>query len=799
MKKIFTLFASAALLWGGACSDDNTPDEPLPEPSVTLTQGEVTDTEATFTILPDDAEQCAYLYSKTSVAAASVVVTAEQILKEGEAVAVGKARTITLHDLEPEQDYTVYAAALNSGVYSEVARLDFTTGATPEPPYETTVVATSGLGEYFKSVYDDKIGNYMIKITDIVYDDYGYADSAGHAFTLDLYAPKTENAMQARIPAGTYYFDADDTGAQFSVGRGYSKIEQTDEQGYPKGASRQLTAAEVRVKVTDAGYDIAAYVTDKEGHTYKVTYSGDMVLANKTQAIGSDQQIDQLKLYYARYYGQADHNGIGNYYVSLGTVDVDEYNSALGNGWMIRLDFWGAVSADDDKAVLNDGTYRLTPTGAHESGTLSPDATDVAYYFLTGKAPVRTEYACSEGAVTVTRTGDNYRLDGDIEMEDGSHVRFKYEGPLAFENRAEKLIGNIDMQFTTATCIYQGDQTKQGCDTYQLRLAADEQESTFVNIDLRTTVAASVLDPVIPDGAYTAAQGSAQTPGTYVPGYLFSGYLAGTNIGKKDKWGGIETYGLFSGGSIRFAHADGRYTITIDAVTTDGFTIKGTYEGELPIDNKIVGPAIGDVDFTAGYAPFAYYYGKRNEGAGDYYYYLLTFSDIEMQGSYNGIFPAKTEAGHSAVLYVYAGTAPAADGRVPAGSYALSDVKSGFTWDKTLSEGRSYDAQGNRSTVFFGSGTLDVAHDAAGGCTIAFDAKTLRGEPFRFTYSGKMPMEGLSNLAKAAPTSSMLAGGVLPQRDAVTPRDILSEKTATIIRLPAAAPAMRLCKEIASK
>lgn len=799
MKKIFTLFAATALLWGGACSDDNTPDEPLPEPSVTLTEGVVTDTEATFTILPDDAEQCAYLCMKTSAAAASEAVTAERILKEGEPVAVGKARTITLHDLEPEQTYTVYAAALNGSVYSEVARLDFTTGATPEPPYETTIAATSGLGEYFKSIYDDKTGNYQIKITNIVYDDYGYADSAGHAFTLDLYAPKAENAMQARIPTGTYHFDADDTGAQFSVGRGYSKIEQTDEQGYPKGAAMQITAAEVRVKTVDEGYDIAAYVTDKEGHTYKVTYRGDMVLANKTQAIGSDQRIDGLKLYYARYYGQADHNGIGNYYVSLGTVDVDEYNSATGNGWMIRLDFWGAVSADDDKAVLNDGIYRLTPTGAHESGSLSPDATDVAYYFLTGKSPVRTEYACSEGTVTVTRTGESYRLDGDIEMEDGSHVRFSYEGPLAFENRAEKLIGDVDVQFTTATCTYQGDQAKQGCDTYQLRLAVDEKESIFVNIDLRTAVAASVLDPVIPDGDYTAAADGAQTPGTFVPGYLFSGYLAGTNIGKKDKWGSIETYGLLSGGTIRFAHAAGRYTITIDAVTTDNFRIKGTYEGELPLDNKVVGPAIGDVDFAAGYAPFAYYYGKRTENSNEYYYYLLTFSDIEMKGSYNGIYPAKTEAGHSAVLYVYAGTAPAADGRVPAGSYALSDVKSGFTWDKALSEGRSYDAQGNRSTVFFGSGTLDVAHDAAGGCTIAFDARTLRGEPFRFTYSGKIPMEGLSNLTKAAPTSSML-GGTLPQRDAVAPRrDILAEKAATIVRLPAAAPAMRLRKEIASK
>ena len=809
MKKFPILFTALTLLCGGgiSCSDDDTSDKPHEQPTVTLTAGLITDVSATFTVQAEHAESCSYLCIEQSGETEPAAPSPETILIEGVQTAAGKAVEVTLNELKPLQTYHIYAIAVQGSFYSSVASLQLATSATPEPPYENLIEGTSAMGLYYKSFTDETLGNYMIRISNIEYDEYGYAASAGYAFTFDLYGPKSDNVMDARIPTGVFRFDADDTGGSFTCGAGYSKIEQTDDQGYPKGEALSLAAGEIRIEASDDGYEIAGYVTDEQGATYKVSYSGKMVIANKTGGIGSNQEVTNTKLFYARYYGQADHNGIGNYYISLGTttVDKDDPTTALDNGWMIRLDFWGDVSADDDNAILPEGTYLISESGSHAKMTLCPDDTDVAFYFLTGKTPERTDYFCSAGSVTVTRNGSDYKLDGSLEMEDGSVVHFVYEGALDFENRAEELIGNIDETFTIATCTYRGNQSEgeSESDSYQIRLATDESESIFVNIELNAQQAASVLDPVIPDGSYTAGLPGSYTAGTFEPGYLFSGYLAGSNIGKKDEYGSITTYGLLTGGTIDFTRADGKYTITLNAVTSDNFTIKGTYSGELPIDNTVVGPAIGDVDFEAIYSPSSYYYGKKNDGLGDYYYYLLSFSDIEMGGSYNGIYPINQEAGHCAILYVYAATEPTAeDPRVPAGTYTLGEERKGLIWS-TGSEGRSYDAEGNRSTVAFGSGTLTIEHQGSDGYVIELDAKTLREETFRFTYTGSIDIGGTSASAvpaarSAAPTSSFLKQPPL-RRDAFTPRDLSASKAETILGLPDNVPVQRLHKELTPK
>ena len=217
----------------------------------------------------------------------------------------------------------------------------------------------------------------------------------------------------------------------------------------------------------------------------------------------------------------------------------------------------------------------------------------------------------------------------------------------------------------------------------------------------------------------------------------------------------------------------------------------------------MVGPAIGNVNFTALYAPSAYYYGKKNDGLGDYYYYLLSFSDIEMAGSYNGIYPVNQEAGHCAVLYVYAATEPGADGRVPEGEYTLGEERKGLIWS-TGSEGRAYDAEGKRSNVAFGSGTLNIAHQGTNEYVITLDAKTLREETFKFTYTGAITIGGTSTAA-VTPTVTKIPSSVIPmmyeamKRDAVVVRDLSASKAETILALPDQAPAQRLHKELASK
>ena len=69
MKKILL----ALLICAGvaSCKDDDPGTEP-PKPTVSLTEGTSTTTSITFTVTPDEAEKCAYLYAKVEENAAAL-------------------------------------------------------------------------------------------------------------------------------------------------------------------------------------------------------------------------------------------------------------------------------------------------------------------------------------------------------------------------------------------------------------------------------------------------------------------------------------------------------------------------------------------------------------------------------------------------------------------------------------------------------------------------------------------------------------------------------------------------------
>ena len=120
------------------------------------------------------------------------------------------------------------------------------------------------------------------------------------------------------------------------------------------------------------------------------------------------------------------------------------------------------------------------------------------------------------------------------------------------------------------------------------------------------------------------------------------------------------------------------------------------------------------------------------------------------------------------------------------------------------SNGSETHAEGNRSNVAFGSGTLNIAHQGTNEYVITLDAKTLREETFKFTYTGAITIGGTSTAA-VTPTVTKIPSSVIPmmyeamKRDAVVVRDLSASKAETILALPDQAPAQRLHKELASK
>ena len=115
------IFACAAII--SSCSKTETIEPPITdgedsttvttpeEPSVILTEGPVSQTSISFTIIPENAEECAYLITEKEDGAE--VPDAETIFKDGELLEEIKSQLIEKDGMEAGTEYVVTAAVRN--------------------------------------------------------------------------------------------------------------------------------------------------------------------------------------------------------------------------------------------------------------------------------------------------------------------------------------------------------------------------------------------------------------------------------------------------------------------------------------------------------------------------------------------------------------------------------------------------------------------------------------------------------------------------------------------------------------
>lgn len=123
MKKFqFILtFVAAALTAAAFTACNNEPEPtPAPAPSVTLSEGVASATSLTATITSKSADEV-----KWACVEKGETMTAEAVLKSGKSVAANSTQTIEIENLNPETEYTIYAAA-KSAAHSSVAFKELT-------------------------------------------------------------------------------------------------------------------------------------------------------------------------------------------------------------------------------------------------------------------------------------------------------------------------------------------------------------------------------------------------------------------------------------------------------------------------------------------------------------------------------------------------------------------------------------------------------------------------------------------------------------------------------------------------
>ena len=130
MKKILYAVLSILMLSMVSCNKPE-PQQETPKPEITLTQGVVTENQIEFFLSATDADEVAYYFANTTEDL--IVLTVESLFTEGEVFAAStEPVSFVMTDLQPENEYTVYAAASKEGQYfSEMKQLVIKTSPKP--------------------------------------------------------------------------------------------------------------------------------------------------------------------------------------------------------------------------------------------------------------------------------------------------------------------------------------------------------------------------------------------------------------------------------------------------------------------------------------------------------------------------------------------------------------------------------------------------------------------------------------------------------------------------------------------
>lgn len=544
LKKYFLRFVAVVAVCAAAvslssCSDDDNTG-PERNPAVKLTAGTATDTSVTFTIAPEDATQCAYMYVKKGEA----VPAASEILSKGKAVAVDRVSPVELSGLDPVTTYTIAAVSASGQRAGQVATLDMTTLESPALLPEVAL----GAGKKTETTV---------------------------TFTL---TPK--NATRA-----AYMCIAADA-ALPSAADILKDGEQAD-----AAAADEYTVEDLR--------PATAYVIVAASSNGDTEFSEVASLPVSTLTIEFDEEVAAtygMGVYRDNY----QYNGRGNYVVTLGNAPM-EGGYVTGAGSIFYFDCYApSLASDMSAAEFEPGVYRFDAGNSYEARTFS-DKGSILQVF--GESYLDdAEYGFKEGILDVSKSGSQYEIVAYITLENDRVVKCTYKGELPFETDVENNLTLIEkdenIRFDHVAAYYSGDYHGVGKGSFALAFGDQEigdngylaAPGNQLFVELSTRLFDDVASAEVPAGTYTVSADYAE--GTFAP-FLVAHTPAmdlvnGTYLEKMSEGAGLFydfSYGMVTGGTVTVSRSGDDYTFEFDFTTANGHAVKGSYTGPMPLKN----------------------------------------------------------------------------------------------------------------------------------------------------------------------------------------------------------------------
>lgn len=301
-------------------------------------------------------------------------------------------------------------------------------------------------------------GQYCVHLSDKPLNDNGLPTEVGQImFRFLAIAPKptTEIEMIA-LPEGIY--PASDTGAEYTIYRtdfdyfldcimgclGF------DASGNPTGWARDFADCTVEVSYKGDNCTVAYYgdlITESDEEPYKKVcciYNGPKIECINEDAAKYDKLSKDVTLvptdFTGLYYGQ------GVYTLTYSNTPIDEEGYVAGAGEHLNLELITYYSAETMTVSDLVGTYSVHPitsttgptqqsfisgvyTKNPDQGTYMPMGTYYTTYDANGYSTKMYGLAV-DGTVTISISGTDIKVVGDIITESGNHVKINYASPV---------------------------------------------------------------------------------------------------------------------------------------------------------------------------------------------------------------------------------------------------------------------------------------------------------------------------------------------------------------------------------
>ncbi|MBP3547645.1 MAG: hypothetical protein J6J64_03105 [Alistipes sp.] len=358
LRNLFYLLLALPLAFAACTEDETDPTPVVKDPVLTLTSDAILDFSA-----EGGAGEISYTLEN---AKEGVTLTAECAAEWVMDLTAGDKVTFTVAANDAEEARDAKITVKYDTESFEVAVMQAAKQAEPEPE-PVAFEAKELYGEYYGDEDGDGVDNYFFALTDTGFDPENIFLPNATYYTVDLYVAgyTGEYSETMAIPVGEYELSENTEAGAFSKSLSYYLV--TNEDVEPAAAAYEAG----KLTVTETGMTLTVTI---QGVEHTVTYAGECVVDNATEApvVGNEIKVQYA---YATYYGDQYTPGTAdNFYFFLSDDGLDADGWEVANGKYYRFDLYTELVDKANGVAIPYGTYTWDATDSYAPGTIS------AYY-----------------------------------------------------------------------------------------------------------------------------------------------------------------------------------------------------------------------------------------------------------------------------------------------------------------------------------------------------------------------------------------------------------------------------------